>query len=441
MVNRHTWSFGSVRLKMVTLALLGLLLGLAPAATVWGAEIVWVREFGTANGDNAYAVAADGNTYVAGVTAGVLPGQLSAGTNDAFVRKYDADGNDVWTRQFGTSSSDDARGIAADASGVYVVGYTSGTFPGQTSLGNGDTFVRKYDVDGNELWTRQFGTTGTDIAVGISVDASGVYVTGHTSGSFLGSPRVGDWNAFVRKYDVDGNVLWTRECGTIQLEEVHAVSADASGIYIAGYTSGSFAGYTNAGGRDAFVVKYDASGTALWARQIGSIWSDEAMGVSAAAGGVYLAVNTHGNLGSNIYVQKYDASGARLWTHEFGTAASADARGISADASGVYVAGLTLATLPGQIRVGGRDAFVRKYDVDGNEVWTQQFGTPSDDEANGVSVAPTGVYVVGRTFGTFPGQPIVRSSDAFVAKLDNSPPVVSAGGGSTYAGAEDTPSS
>jgi hypothetical protein len=59
------------------------------------------------------------------------------------VRKYDADGNELWTRQFGTAGVDSASGVAADASGLYVAALTSGTFPDQTSAGGTDAFVAK----------------------------------------------------------------------------------------------------------------------------------------------------------------------------------------------------------------------------------------------------------------------------------------------------------
>jgi len=73
-----------------------------------------------------------------------LPGQTSSGGVDLYVRKYDATGNVVWTRQFGTPGTDYATGVSVDASGVYVHGSTTGTLPGQTSAGDSDVFVRKY---------------------------------------------------------------------------------------------------------------------------------------------------------------------------------------------------------------------------------------------------------------------------------------------------------
>ena len=205
-----------------------------------------------------------------GYTEGILPGQTNAGGYDAFVRKYDADGNTVWTRQFGSSATDYAYGISVDASGVYVAGYTAGTLPGQTSAGGYDAFVRKYDADGNEVWTRQFGSSASDQASGISADASGVYVTGYTSGALPGQTSAGGTDAFVRKYDTNGNEVWTRQFGSSASDQASGISVDASGVYVTGFTYGALPGQTYAGSSDAFVRKYDADGNAVWTRQFGS---------------------------------------------------------------------------------------------------------------------------------------------------------------------------
>jgi len=65
---------------------------------------------------------------------------------------------------------------------VFLVGRTDGTLAGQTPGGGADAFVRQYDVDGNELWTRQFGTSLFDLARGVSVRDSVVYVSGVVGG-------------------------------------------------------------------------------------------------------------------------------------------------------------------------------------------------------------------------------------------------------------------
>jgi len=185
--------------------------------------------------------------YVAGTTRGTFPGQTGSGSADAFVRKYDTDGNEVWTRQFGTSSFDNTQGISVDSTGVYVAGTTPSTFPGQTSAG---AFVRKYDADGNEVWTRQSPTTSFDDARGgIAVDSTGVYVAGLIS-------NVPGEDAFVRKYDADGNEVWTRQLGTSESDGALGISVDSTGAYVIGNTrGGTFPGQTNAGGRDVFVAK------------------------------------------------------------------------------------------------------------------------------------------------------------------------------------------
>lgn len=70
-----------------------------------------------------------------------------------------------WIRQFGTTGLDEAKSVAVDPTGAgYVVGETFGTLPGQTPAGTLDAFIRKYDAAGTELWTRQFGAWERDIA-------------------------------------------------------------------------------------------------------------------------------------------------------------------------------------------------------------------------------------------------------------------------------------
>ena len=103
-----------------------------------------------------------------------------------------------WIRQFGTAGVNQARGVATDATGVYVVGSVSGALPGQTSAGGSDAFVRKFDANGGELWTRQFGTARADDALGVAVDSSGVYVVGRTEGTFPGQTNAGGFDVFVR---------------------------------------------------------------------------------------------------------------------------------------------------------------------------------------------------------------------------------------------------
>ncbi|MBI2820490.1 MAG: hypothetical protein HYX73_10970, partial [Acidobacteria bacterium] len=285
------------------------------------------------------------------------------------------------------TSYDEAWGVAVDATGVYVAGITGGALPGQTSVGGDDAFVRKYDFSGNLLWTHQFGTSNPDSARGVAVDAAGVYVVGTIlSGSLPGQTSAGNYDAFVRKYDSNGNELWTRQFGTASPDQARGVAVDATSVYIVGGTNGALPGQTSAGSSDAFVRRYDANGTELWTRQFGSssFGFDEALGVAV-------------------------------------------------DSTGVYVTGTAGGTLPGQTSAGAGDAFVRKYDATGAELWTLQFGSDnffSSDWAYGVAVDTSAVYVGGRTTGTLPGQTSAGGQDAFVVKIvePSTGPAVSDGG-------------
>src|SRR5437667_8291732 len=66
----------------------------------------------------------------------------------------------VWTQEFGSPAHDVATSVAADSAGTaYVAGWTAGALPGQTFAGGArDVFLRQYSRDGAAGWTRQFGT-------------------------------------------------------------------------------------------------------------------------------------------------------------------------------------------------------------------------------------------------------------------------------------------
>lgn len=401
----------------------------ARAYDVDGLEI-WSRQFGTLGFDQAFGVSADaGGVLVAGQTTGAFPGETNTGSADAFVRRFDAGGTAIWTRQFGTigPATDTAQAVAADAHGsLYVAGGTGGSLPGQTSAGGTDVFVRKYDAGGLELWTRQFGTIGLDQALGVSVDASGVYVAGQAGATLPGQTSSGGTDAFVRKYDVSGAVAWTRQFGTSGLDQAFGVVVESGAVYVIGQTTGTFLGQVSVGSVDAFLRKYDANGTEVWTRQFGTVLPDQALAVSADACGVYVAGQVGGTLpgqasalGPDAFVRKYDAEGNEVWTSQFGTTSVVDfAFAVVVDPGGVYVAGQVGGALPGQTSAGATDAYVRKYDAGGSELWTVQLGTAVLDRVSGIDVDATGVYVAGQTDGTLPDQTGAGGTDAFVRKYD-----------------------
>ena len=413
-------------------------LGLSSCATTASAQadsaalaaapgLRWVRQFGTADADDRVeAVAADASgVYLAGGTYGRLPGQASGAYQDAFVVKYDANGNVVWTRQFGNASDNNATGIAINATGVYVAGSTDGPLPGSTGVGLWDAFVRKYDANGNALWTRQFGTAGNDGANGIAVDSTGVYVVGYTDGAFPGTTRRGYDDAYIRKYDVNGNELWTRQLGTATADYANAVAANDSGVYLAGGTAGVMAGGSNAGIWDAFVRKYDSAGNPLWTQQFGTAFEDRGTGIAVDSSGVYVTGYVEGALPNQSFSGVYDAylrklafNGSTRWTRQFGTASNDQGISISSTPTAVYVVGWTTGAMPGSTSAGNVDVIIQAYDPNGAALWSRQFGGSGSDHTAGVSAVAAVAYIGGSTNGALPGQTYLGRVDAFISKWE-----------------------
>lgn len=391
------------------------------ASTTAMQEIMWYDQFGTMEYDDSWRGIAIDSTgvYMAGYTGGILPGETSLGLWDAFVRKNDFDGNELWTAQFGTSDSDEVYGITIDSTGLYVAGYTHES---------GDVYVSKRSLsDGSEIWMEQFGTSSVDWASSIAIDSTGVYVAGTTKGTFPGESSAGGMDTFVSKRSlIDGSEIWIEQFGTNGGDDCWGgISIDSTGLYVAGDTSGTFPEETNEGGTDIFVSKRSLSdGSEIWIDQFGSLGFDSPHGIFVDSSGVYVAGQTYGTLpgkssaGScDAFIRKYDSSGNEQWTKQFGTSGRDWAYGVFVQSNNIYLAGATEGAFQGQINAGGWDAFVRIYDLDGNEAWTHQFGTPQMDEAVGIVADSSGVYVSCTTRGALPGQTHEGSSDAFFAKL------------------------
>jgi hypothetical protein len=330
---------------------------------------VWTQQFGTAASEISTGVSTDllGNAYITGWTRGDLGG-VNAGMDDAFLIKYDPLGNRLWTRQIGTSGVDQSNGVSADGLGnIYIAGTTDGSLAG-TSAGGNDAFVAKYDAIGNLLWSRQLGTSGGEFGNSVSADGLGnVYVAGATTGSLMGV-NAGNRDTFLTKYDALGNLLWTRQLGIGNHDETYSVSADNLGnIFVTGLTAGPLAG-TYLGGSDAYLIKYDAAGNVVWTQQVATSSNDEGHGVSVdRIGGVYVAGYTQGTLGSvhvsgyDSFISHYDASGNLLWTHEMGTASTDLSFGVSANGLGnVFLSGYTEGSMVGT-SAGDWDTFVAKF--------------------------------------------------------------------------------
>ena len=260
-----------------------------------------------------------------------LPGVTTRGT----VLAQDAE----WTIQFGTPFADRASRVTTDSLGnLYVVGATNGKFPGQErSGGKIDAFLRKFDSTGAELWTRQFGSIGDDQALAVAVDSQGnILVAGEAGEDVPGKLRVGGLNgAYVRKFSPSGDVLWLRHFGIQQPSRATGVGVDRMGnVFIVGNIQGNLPGKVGLGNDDAFLRAYSSEG--------GDFATDVAI---SDPGEIYVVgwsrnkIQPIGSLEQVLmapFVRKYDGEGLELWSRQVPIDGFARATGAVVDAQGSW---------------------------------------------------------------------------------------------------------
>ncbi len=419
---------GRLTLAGLAAVLCGALLWPAAAPA---ADVAWTAQFGTSYPDDANGVTIDpaGNLLVIGQTSGELPGQTNTGMIDGFLRQYDPSGVELWTRQFGSTERDLPKGVTVDDAGnLYVVGQTFGSLPGQTSAGGWDAFLRKYTAAGHEVWTRQFGGGGAESAASVRVDQAGnAYVVGGTRAALPGQTNIGDYDGFIVKFDSAGNQVWVRQFGTTVEDYTLAVTLDRHGNPIlAGETSGRLAGAAAAGGLDGFVRQYDRDGNVVWTRQFGSTLDDYAVGATVGpTGDVFVVGSTAGTLPNqrsegdhDAFIMTFSGQGGMLWARQFGTPGVDDAEAIGFDGAGhPFVAGRVGGPLHGASASGGSDAFLAATGPTGDILWVNQFGGSDDDYAVALAVGKQGFYLAGGTTGALPGQTNIGQRDAFVVSV------------------------
>ena len=319
---------------------------------------LWTRQFGTLLEDIGRALTIDNAVFVGGTTNGDLQGEINQGVSDVFITRYAADTTRLWTRLIGSDNTDNGRGVAVDSNNnIYVTGDTNGTlFDGEVADGLLDGFVTRLDATGNRVWTRIIGANGaSDRANAIATDTgNNIYVTGSTTGNLNGELNQGSWDAFLVKYDTNGNPVWTRLLGTSAPDHAYAVATDQIGnVYVAGATDG-------------------------------------VLGVDPSPGDP--VVN------ADVFVAKYDSSGNLGWVAQLGTSCAEWANAVAVDANGnAYAGGKILqCALEGNTANGGYDAFIARIDSAGNSQWVRQFGTSDHDSVNGIAVDSTNnPYVTG----------------------------------------------
>lgn len=237
-------------------------------------------------------------------------GKTNAEGVDLFLMKLDSSGSTVWSRQLGTDnrvstytySQSFGTALDVDASGdILLVGFSNDSIFGSNSGGN-DILLAKYDAAGNQVWSRQFGTFYSDYARDVVTSAGGeIYFTGYSYGTLDPSHDFSGTNDYSEvltgKYDGNGNSLWFRQAGTSVGDWGYGIALDASeDVFVTGNTNGDVTG-DNAGEMDFFLIRYTSGGVHQATIQNGSSVNDSANGVVIdGSNRIYLTGRTYGTL-------------------------------------------------------------------------------------------------------------------------------------------------
>jgi hypothetical protein len=380
-------------------------------------NFVWGKIFGSEKDDYVLNLVNDvnGNLYIAGKTTGTI-GTANIGKNDGFLTKIDSSGNILWSRQFGTPEEEDIQWCSIDKSAnVYITGSTAGDL-GAKNAGKEDIFIAKYDSDGKMLWTKQFGTEGSDVARGVFSDNRGnIYITGNTEGK-LGQATYGKADCFIMKIDSNGNLLFTKQFGTSGDDYGYCITAGAgSDVLVCGSTCGELAGKSK-GLIDVFTGQFTEKGDLMKYNQFGSEGVDIAEVINMdAEHNIYIGGMTTGNFGGqqkgegDAFLMKVNQKGEILWNNQFGTANNDGLRAISFNTNisdNFLVSGIQ--NLP------PANAYVRMYNKEGKMMWERIFMGCSGKDAKFDNKG--NIYHIGLTMDNPFGKKI-GNSNFYLAKF------------------------
>lgn len=279
----------------------------------------WAKNFGDAQGQFGAdtAVDAQGNVILAGTFTGTINlggsnltgADTKVGESDVFIAKFDATGKHLWSKSFPATRDQSGKAVAVDATGnIYLAGYFEGTvtFGGGSHTNTGccyeDIFLAKFDANGAYQWSKAFGDPdGAQVPKGLAVDAQGNVimvgqfqtVTDFGTGALNAGPAT--YDGFVAKFDNSGIALWAKELGDNTVDQfVEDVTVDTSGnVLITGGAQGTidFGGgplMAPADKLNVFVAKLSPTGAYVW----GDIYGGIGRGLAIAAdskGGVGVA--------------------------------------------------------------------------------------------------------------------------------------------------------
>ena len=438
---------------------------------------VWSKQFGSADLDEPTSVAVDdlGNVIVVGRVldpvdfgGGVL-GPMS------FIARYTPMGQHIWSKSF--AGTNKIYFVAVNAAGTILV---TGVYYGNLDLGGGalpsangaDAFLARFDADGNHLWSAAYGEEGDQAGLGAEFDGDGnMLITGFTNSGSIdfggGSLETVESDAWIAKLEPDGDHVFSRRLGDVStdpdvvtIQQSTEVVADPwNNVYVVGTFLGTVDfgdGPVTAGFSDLFLIKYDPTGahvlTQTFTTGFGSINGNGVktdLAGNVVIGGSYFTQTADVDFGGgplprgneHAFLASFDPTGTHRWSLALGDTVSSGSTGLGIGLSpagevsltGRFVGSVTIEDDTLQTGDYATGSFIARFGANGEYEWSKAFSLPSDfSETLGISTAidnSGGVLMAGTFQGAgtidFGGGPFESEGfiDGFLAKFKDPVPL------------------
>jgi hypothetical protein len=222
----------------------------------------WIKTYGGSDSDRFSSITPtlDGGFVAVGnsdSSDGDLPG--NRGSSDSIIAKFDADGNKLWLKSYGGSSSDSFSSVTSTSDGTFVVQGWSRSSDGDFSdnKSGSDFIIAKFDADGNKLWLKSYGENSEDTSFSsvIPTPDGGFVAAGH----FNEYGRLSDdWSGYdfaIAKFDADGNKLWLKTYGGSSYDFLYSAAPTPSGAFVAvGWSDSSDGDLSGNRGDEDFII-------------------------------------------------------------------------------------------------------------------------------------------------------------------------------------------
>lgn len=336
-------------------------------------QVTWRRTYGGVGMSEARSVrqTTDGGYIALGST-----GSFGNGSSDIYILHLDAFGEPNWSRVYGGLGVDNGIACRELQDGYIIAGTTS-----LGSNGSYDMLLIRTDLQGELIWERNYGTGAWDICNSVEVLPDGFVLGGITYGGGMLSGA-----AFIVRTDLNGDTLWTKEFGGPYRMECNGLCVTADqGIVMAGSME------TGLGYEDGFVSKLDLDGNQLWLTPIGGDSTDILRSVVEDASGNLVAcgITRSGSDVAQIYLISLDAAGQYQWSQFLGNAADAGGTEIRRKLNGGFVF-----TGFNTLNLGEKDMILTTTDDLGDFQLGNNYGDGHPAEGFSLDPTADGGYVV-----------------------------------------------